>query len=151
MMTLALLSMALHQESNPIAFPSSLQRTTTPQETSHPMDGTYKVYWDDTLDGVAPNTARTVEPPAKTFDVRLKIRGGEVTGEITVRSVAEAHVTSVVGQVITTGNGANLLAFRELGMDYARAFQITLGLGKFDGVWHDTKGGAGDFRILKHQ
>lgn len=125
-------------------------------KTGHPLNGMYKLYWDDKIDGSLVFQDSSLIPPAagspvKSCDIRIKVQNGKVTGEFVGPIMGREHRAIIQGRIDGGQDPINVMSFRQVEKDYICSYQIVFGMGSFEGVWHDTVGRSGDFRLLKYQ
>ncbi|TWT36893.1 hypothetical protein KOR34_18380 [Posidoniimonas corsicana] len=110
--------------------------------------GQWRLDWDDVVDG-----SLAAEP--KSCTVRLKCVAGELSGDF-IGPVAGRERDAVIRGEVSHSVEGSLLTFKQVEEGYACCYLVFLSATTADasaqtGVWHDTRGGAGEFRLLKHQ
>lgn len=125
------------------------------QGPKHYLDGVYKLYWDDEIDGQCINSS-------KATNFTLRVDGSTLHGEF-LDGLESGKKAKLVGRFDEPINGDRLLSFRQIEPQYVCSYQIAMGpetytaqrnrgeAASFMGVWHDTNGRRGDFILLKYQ
>jgi len=113
-------------------------------KTGHPLNGTYRLTWDDKIDG-------KIDANDRVCELRITVRGEEVFGEF-IKGLPGKDRKALISGRLEGGNGIhNILSFRQIEEKYTCSYQMSFGGANFLGVWHDTNGDRGDFLLLKYQ
>ena len=104
----------------------------------------WSLSWDDSIDGkITGDSRRTL--------LQLSFDGNKVNGTFVGLVMGEARQDRFGGELLG-GDHGHVLVLRQTEEEYVACYQAMLGHdGAFIGVWHDSVGRSGDFRLERRK
>lgn len=115
----------------------------TPVLSQRDLTGEWQLAWDDTVNAELDNEDKICTVKFREFDRSIS---GEFIGP-----VAGTERNAIIIGRISGGGTKRILSLEQRESGYVCSYQAIDSGGEIRGVWHDTRGGSGDFRLLKHQ
>lgn len=145
MVTTVLVGMALAQGNLGDILVGQAHSFRASQRETHWLNGTWKLIWDDHIDG-------ELASEEKECYVRFEFNKGSLSGDMWRLPGGQNRFATVEGKFDQEPQLQNgLLSFRQIEGDYVCSYQMSFTQGGAVGEWRDTLGRSGDFKILKFQ
>ena len=109
------------------------------------ITGTWQLEWDDSIN-------RKMDANSKFCSIEFENIGSTITGKFHGPVLGETRNAIFTGEIL--GNGTPLLNFVQRETGYACTYQIWWAPNESGmplGVWTDTRGRHGEFKLLKYQ
>lgn len=104
------------------------------------LTGFFLLEWDDAVDGkVAVKNHQCV--------IKIEPRGDEAFGQFFSLPGDPSRKATLVGRFDRGSNQQSVLSFRQIEGKYTCSYQMNVGAGPLTGVWNDSEGRGGDFRL----